>query len=65
VERITEVGQLAVLVVDISKVLVDHGMPPILGTPQNPGTASNVLEVAGTILECVWEAHASGHGPND
>jgi hypothetical protein len=33
VERITEAGQLAILVGDISKVLVDLGMPPISGIP--------------------------------
>jgi hypothetical protein len=30
---VNEAGQLAVLVGDISKVLVDLGMPPILGIP--------------------------------
>jgi hypothetical protein len=33
VERITEVGWLAILVRDISKVLIDLSMPPIPGIP--------------------------------
>jgi hypothetical protein len=55
VELITKAGWLAILVGDISRVPVDHGMPPILGIPRD----------LGTILECLWEAHASGHNPND
>jgi hypothetical protein len=37
-------------------VLVDLGMPPILGTPQDPHMADDILEVMGMILECLWEA---------
>jgi hypothetical protein len=37
VVRIAEVVQLAVLVLDISRTLVDLGIPPILGIPQDPG----------------------------
>jgi hypothetical protein len=33
VARFIEVGQLVVLVGDMSKALVDLGMPPILGIP--------------------------------
>jgi hypothetical protein len=33
--------------------------------PQDPPTASDVLEVVGTILEHLWEAYAYGHGPWD
>jgi hypothetical protein len=33
VDHITGVGRLAILVRDLSKVLVDLGMPPILGLP--------------------------------
>jgi hypothetical protein len=33
VDHITGVGRLAILVRDVSKVLVDLGMPPILGLP--------------------------------
>jgi hypothetical protein len=42
VEHITKVGQLAVLLGDISNVLVDLGMPPISGIPQDPGMAGDV-----------------------
>jgi hypothetical protein len=50
---------------DISKVLVDLGISPILEIPRDPRVAGDVLEVAGVILECLLEAHASGHGPWD
>jgi hypothetical protein len=54
VECVAEARQLAVLVGDISKVLVDHGMPPILEIPQDLGTVGDVLRVRGTILEGLW-----------
>jgi hypothetical protein len=63
VERITEVGRLAILVRDVSKVLVDLGMPPIPGITQDPRTTDDVLEAVGTILECMQEAYASGYSP--
>jgi hypothetical protein len=64
-ERVIEAGRLANLVWDISKVLVDLGMPPIPGFPQDPRIASSILEAAGTILEHLWEDHVSGHDPWD
>jgi hypothetical protein len=63
--RITEVGKLVVLVRDISKALVDFGMPPIPGIPQDPGRANDILEAVGTILDYLWEAYASGASPWD
>jgi hypothetical protein len=63
VERVAEVGRLAILVRDVSKVPVDLGMPPIPGIPQDSRTADNILEAAGTILECLREAYTSGHSP--
>jgi hypothetical protein len=65
VECVAKVGQLAVLVGDISKVLVDLGMPPILRIPQDLGTVGDVPEAVVTILERPQEAHASSHGPWD
>jgi hypothetical protein len=65
VAYVTEVGQLAVLVGDISKALVDLGMPPIPGIPQDPGGAIDILEVVGTVLEHQWEASASDASPRD
>jgi hypothetical protein len=62
VGHITKAGRLAILVRDASKVLVDISMPPILGIPQDPHMADDVLEVAGTILERLQEAYASDHG---
>jgi hypothetical protein len=44
---------------------VDLGLPPIPGIPQDPRMAGDVLEVVGVILEPLWEAYASGHGPYD
>jgi hypothetical protein len=43
VERITEVGRLAILVGDISYVLVYPSMPPIPGISQAPCTTGNIL----------------------
>jgi hypothetical protein len=65
VERVIEVGRLAILVADISKGLVDLGMCRIQGIPQDRCMASDILELAGTILECLGEAYASGHSPWD
>jgi hypothetical protein len=53
------------LVEDISKALVDLGMPTILGIPQDPGRANDILEAAGAILEHLQDAYASGASPWD
>jgi hypothetical protein len=63
VDCVVEVGWLATLVRDVSKVLEDLGMPPTSGIPQDPRMADNVLEVVDVILECLWESYTSGHGP--
>jgi hypothetical protein len=65
VERVTKVERLAILVWDVSKVLVDLGMTSILGIPWDLHTADDVLDAAGTILEHLLEADASDHGPWD
>jgi hypothetical protein len=65
VDHITQVGRLATLVRDMSKVLVDLGMPPIPEIPQDPCTVGNILEVVDIILERLQEACASGHDPWD
>jgi hypothetical protein len=65
VERIDKARRLAILVRGASKVLVDLGIPPIPGIPQDPHTADDILEAAGTILEHLWEAYASSHDPWD
>jgi hypothetical protein len=62
-ERITDAGQLTVLVGDISKALVDLGMSPISRIPQDPSRATDVLEAAGGVLERPREAYASDAGP--
>jgi hypothetical protein len=61
VHCITEAGWLAILVRDISKVLVDLGMPPISGISQDPHMTGDVLELVDVTLECLQEAYASGH----
>jgi hypothetical protein len=65
VERVAEAGWLAVLVRDVSKVLVDLGIPPIPEIPRDPRATSDVLEVVCTSLECLQEAYASSHSPWD
>jgi hypothetical protein len=65
VERIVETRQLAILVGVISRVLVDLGMPPIVGIPRDLCVACDILEEVGTILKCLWEAYASSHSPWD
>jgi hypothetical protein len=62
VERIAKAGQLAR---DVLKVLVDLGMPPILGIPQDPHITGDVLEAVGIFSEHLRESYASGHGPLD
>jgi hypothetical protein len=63
VDRVTEARRLAIMARDVSKVLVDLVMPPIPGIPQDPRTAGDVLEAVDIILEHLWEAYASDHGP--
>jgi hypothetical protein len=63
VDRVIEAGWLAILARDVSKVLVDLGMPPIPGIPRDPRMTDNVLEAMDVILERMWEAYASGHNP--
>jgi hypothetical protein len=65
VEHVTKAGQLVILAWDISEVLVDLGMLPILGIPWDPRMASDVLDAVGINLEHLWEAYASDHGPWD
>jgi hypothetical protein len=64
-DLVTEARRLAILVRDISKVLVDLRMPPILRIPQEPCIAGDVLEMVDVILERLREAYASGHGSWD
>jgi hypothetical protein len=63
VDRITEARRLAIMARDVSKVQVDLVMPPISGIPQDPRMAGDVLEAVDIILEHLWEAYASDHGP--
>jgi hypothetical protein len=54
---------LVILVRDVSKVLEDHGMPPIPGITRDPRTAGNVLEVVDVSLERLKKAYDFGHNP--
>jgi hypothetical protein len=65
VEWITEAERLEILVWDASMVLMDLGMPPFPGIPQDLHTSNDVLEEVGIILECLQESYASGHDPWD
>jgi hypothetical protein len=62
-DRIVEAERLVTLVRNVSKVLEDLGMPPILGIPWDPRMANDILEVVDVILEHLQEACASGHNP--
>jgi hypothetical protein len=64
-DHITEARQLATLVKDVSKVLVDLGIPPIPRTPHDSRMTSDVLEAVDIIIERLQEAYASGHNPWD
>jgi hypothetical protein len=64
-DHVDEAGHLAILVRQASQVLVDLGMPPILGIPWDLRTFGDVLEAVDVILERLWEAYASCHAPWD
>jgi hypothetical protein len=64
-DRVVEAGRLSTLVRDVSKVLMDLGMPPIPGIPWDPCKAGNILEAMDVILERLQESYASGHDPWD
>jgi hypothetical protein len=49
---VIEAGRLATLVSEVSQVLENLGMPPILRIPRDPHTTSHVME-----------AYNSGHDP--
>jgi hypothetical protein len=65
VKCFAKVRRLAILVGDLSKVLVDLGMPPISWIQWDPRAADVVLDVAGTILEGLQKAYASSRSPWD
>jgi hypothetical protein len=65
VDCVTEVGRLVILAGDVSKVVMDLGMPPIPGIPWDPRTTGDILEAVDIILEHLREAYASGHDPWD
>jgi hypothetical protein len=62
-DRVTKVGQLATLVREVSQVLENLGLPPILEIPWDLGTADDILGVVDVILVHVKEAYDSVHGP--
>jgi hypothetical protein len=65
VDHIKEAVRLAILVRDVSKVLVDLGMPPISGISWHRCMAGDVLGAVDVILKRPWEAYAFGHDPWD
>jgi hypothetical protein len=48
---------------DVSKVLEDLGMHPILEIPQDSCIAGEAMEALDVILECLKDAYDSSHGP--
>jgi hypothetical protein len=61
VDCVTEAGRLAILVRDVSKVLMDFGMFPTPGIPRDPRTTDNILEMVNVILEHLRDTYASSH----
>jgi hypothetical protein len=64
-DSVIEAGRLVTLVRDVSKVLVNLGMPPIPEIPWDPRMTSDVLAAVDIILEHLKEAYESGHDPWD
>jgi hypothetical protein len=63
VDRVIEAGRLAILLTDMSKVLVDLSMPPIPGIPWDPRTAGDLLGAIDVMLEHLRETYATVHSP--
>jgi hypothetical protein len=51
VHHVAKAGRLAILVMDVSKVLVDLGMPPISRILWDPHIVGDILEAMNVILE--------------
>jgi hypothetical protein len=64
-ERTTEAEKLSELVMEVSNNLVYLGTLSIRDIPQLLKITQEVLEVAGLILECLQEEHASDTCPWD
>jgi hypothetical protein len=64
-DRAAKIGRLAILLSDVSKVLVDLGVPSILGIPRDLHTAGDLLGAVDINLEHLRDDYASGHGPWD
>jgi hypothetical protein len=58
-DHVTEAEELASLMTNISKVLMDLGLSPIQGIPQVRNKAREVLKVTGSILERLREVPTS------
>jgi hypothetical protein len=63
VDRVIEAGRLAILLMDMSKVLVDLSMPPIPGIPRDPRTVGDLLGAIDFMLEHLRETYATVHSP--
>jgi hypothetical protein len=62
-ERAAEAVGLSWLVTGISDALVDLGVFPIWDIPRHLKSAHGVLGMAGLVLVCLREEHASDAGP--
>jgi hypothetical protein len=60
---VTETGWLAILVRDVSKVLLDRGMPPISGIPRDLCMAGDLLGGGGRRPGASTGGYASGNNP--
>jgi hypothetical protein len=64
-DHVVKAGWLATLPRDMSKVLENLVMPPILEIPLDPHMAGDVLEVVAVILKHLKEAYDSDRCPRD
>jgi hypothetical protein len=62
-DNVTGAEWLVILARDISKVLVDLGMPPNQRIPQDSCMVGDILVALDVILEHLWEAYSFGHNP--
>jgi hypothetical protein len=62
-DNVTGAERLVILARDISKVLVDLGMPPNQRIPRDSCMVGDILVALDVILEHMWEVYSFSHNP--